>query len=147
MPIEYRVLPACRLVHARGFGIITDRDIFEYQREAWSRPEVRGFDELVDFTDVEEIVTPTPPGSRMQALAAESSATDPPEAPAKFAIVAGDTLAYGLGRMYQAYRELDPRSTKVVRVVRTLDEAERFLEIEDLAWDGPAATRRAPTNP
>jgi hypothetical protein len=46
------------------------------------------------------------------------------------AVVAPDNLAYGLGRMFQAYRELDRRSTKEVGIYRTMEEALAFLGLE-----------------
>jgi hypothetical protein len=57
---------------------------------------------------------------------------DQPRTSTKFAIVAPDDLAFGLGRMYGAYRRLDERSTKEVGVFRTVAEALAFLGIQDL---------------
>jgi hypothetical protein len=124
MPLEYHIDHARRLVVAKGNGVLTGADIFGYQREVWSRPDVVGYDELVDMSGVTEITTPSPAGDNFRALAAET--------PSKFAIVAGEELAFGLGRMYQTYRELDPRSTKEVRVFRTLPEAMAYLNVEAL---------------
>ena len=132
MPIDYHIDHARRLVVARGNGVLTGADIFGYQREVWSRPEVIGYDELVDMSGVKEIVTTSPTSDNFRALASESAATDPPETPTKFAIVAGEELAFGLARMYQTYRELEPKSTKEVRVFRTLAEAMVYLNVEAL---------------
>jgi len=132
MPLKYHIDHARRLVVARGSGVLTGADIFDYQREVWSRPDVVGYDELVDMTGVTEIATAIPAGDNFRALAALSAAMDPAETPSKFAIVAGEELAFGLGRMYQTYRELDPKSTKEVRVFRTLTEAMAYLNVEAL---------------
>jgi hypothetical protein len=129
MPIDYSIDHARRLVVARGRGVFSDADVFAYQREVWSRPDVAGYDELVDMTDVEGIAAPSPTGPRMQELASLAAARDLPAGAGKFAIVAPDPLAFGLGRAYQAYRELDPRSTKQVGVFRTLGEALVFLGV------------------
>jgi hypothetical protein len=59
-----------------------------------------------------------------------SAAMDPGQSLARFAIVAGEDLAFGLGRMYQAYRGLDARSSKQVGVFRALAEALAFLRVE-----------------
>ncbi|HEX7077218.1 MAG TPA: hypothetical protein VF363_02220 [Candidatus Eisenbacteria bacterium] len=133
MPIEYHIDHSRRLVVARGRGTVTSPDIFGYQREVWSRADVVGYDELVDMSDVAEIVAGNPVGDNLRALAAESASTDPEGIPTKFAIVAGEELAFGLGRMYQAYRALDPRSTKRIEVFRTLPEALAFLGVESLS--------------
>ena len=132
MPIDYSIDHARRLVVARGKGVVSDADVFAYQREVWSRPEVAGYDELVDMTDVEEIVAPLPAGPSMRQLASEAAAQDHPGSAPRFAIVAPSPLAYGLGREYQVYRGLDSRSKKQVGVFRTLSEALSFLGIQTL---------------
>jgi len=126
MPIEYQILPRTRLVKARGYGVFTYDDVFGYQREVWSRPDVAGFDELIDMTAVERIELPSADGVRQ--LAALSASMDDPGTASKFAIVAPQDIAYGLGRMYEAHRALNVKSSKQVGVFRTMPEA--------LAWLG-----------
>ena len=142
MPIDYYIDHARRLVVARGRGVFADAEVFAYEREVWSQPEVAGYDELVDMTDVEEIAAPLPAGPRIRQLASEAAAQDHPESAGKFAIVAPSSLAFGLGREYQTYRELDLRSKKQVGVFRTLAEALSFLGIETL--EGPEPRRIPP---
>lgn len=127
MPISYRIDRNARRVIATASGILTDEDVFGYQRDAWSRADVTGFDEIVDMTDVNNVELPVPSSDRMRALAAESADMDTPRA-SRFAIVAPGDLAYGLGRMYAVYRETDRRSTKTVRVFRTMDDAVAWLD-------------------
>jgi hypothetical protein len=57
---------------------------------------------------------------------------DPPDSNARFAIAVPNKLMFGLGRMYEAYRELQPQSTKVVRVFKTVREAMDFLGLESV---------------
>lgn len=128
MPIDYRIDHSRRLVLARGRGIMSDTDLFTYQREVWSRSEVAGYDELVDMTGVQKIEHPSI--DRVLELATVSATMDHGPGKSKFAIVAPDDLAFGLGRMYEAYRGLDVRSTKEVGVFRTFDEAVDFLGIK-----------------
>ena len=125
MPIEYRIDHARRLVLAEGHGKVTDEEVFRYQREVWSRADVAGYDELIDMSGAREIAEG--PRERMRELAGLSAATDPPAGGSRFAIVAPQDLAYGIGRMYQSYRELNPRSTKKVAVFRDREEALRWL--------------------
>jgi hypothetical protein len=127
MPITYRVDNARRRVVATASGTLTESDVFGYQREAWSNAEVAGFDEIVDMTGVVEIVLPSPASDQLRDLAAASAEMDV-LASSRFAIVAPGDLAYGLGRMYGVYREQDRRSTKQVRVFRTMDEAVAWLD-------------------
>ncbi len=133
MPIEYRIDHERRIVLARGHGVLVDADVFGYQREVWSRPDVVGYDELIDMSGVERIEVPS--AHRVEDLARLAAAMDPPPGPSKFAIVASDDVSFGLGRMFQAYREMDPRSTKQVEVFRTMDEA--------LTWIGAGAADRS----
>jgi hypothetical protein len=129
MPITYRIDHENRIVIARGYGTFTDDDVFNYQRAAWSGRDVVGYDELVDMTYVSEIELPSV--QRVQDLASVAANMDLTSAPSRFAIVAPGDLAFGLGRMFQAYREGENRSTKNVRVFRSLKEALAFLKIEE----------------
>jgi hypothetical protein len=127
MPIEYRIVHDRRLVIAKGRGTVTDEDIFGYQRNVWSLPEVSGYDELVDMSQVEGI---TPPSTeRIRELASLSAEMDVPSTTSRFAIVAPTEFSFGLGRLYEILRGLDHRSTKKVSVFRSLDEALAFLDV------------------
>jgi hypothetical protein len=125
MPIVFSIDTEHHVVWARATGVLNDADMFDYQRTVWSRPEVAGFDEIVDMTEAGQVEMGT--GDRMIRLAAASAETDIPGHPAKLAIIASEPLHFGLARMYQTYRELDPRSTKKVAVFRTRQEALEWL--------------------
>jgi len=127
LPIEYRVEHERRLVVARASGTLTDEDVFGYQHEVWSRRELEGYDELVDMTDVERIALPY--AERVQDLAHLSVSMDTRYRASQLAVIAPSDAAFGIGRMYQTYRELDPHSTKQVGVFRTREEALAFLGI------------------
>jgi hypothetical protein len=135
MPFVYRVDHEARVVLVVGRGVITDSDVFGYQKEVWSRPDVVGFDELVDMSLVTEIIVPS--GDRVRDLATLSATMDDKNTKSRFAIVAPADVAFGLGRMYQAYRTLDRRSTKEVGVFRTMREALAFLRREDATFEMP----------
>jgi hypothetical protein len=126
MSLEYQVDHERRLVHVTASGVITPEALFEYQKAAWSDPVVTGYDELVDMSGVESVEAPSP--SNVSALAGFSAKMDGPTKPTKLAIVAADDLLFGLGRMYQAYREMKPGSNKEVAVFRSMPDA--------LAWLG-----------
>jgi len=115
---------------ATGQGTVTDEDIFAYQTTVWSRPEVAGFDELADFRAVDHIAFEST--ARMRELAALSAKMDHPSTASKLAIVAPQDIAFGLGRMYEAFREMDASTTKQVEVFRQLEEALAYLGLEAL---------------
>lgn len=129
MPIEYRIVHDSRLVLAKGHGILTDQDVFGYQRDVWSRPEVAGYDELLDMTEVESIALPSI--ERVRALASLAADMDDPSKTSRFAIVAPTAFAFGLGQLYEILRSFNgPRTkTKKVKAFRSLDEAKAFLDI------------------
>ena len=124
MPIQYEIDHERRLVRARASGVMTDDDVFGYQHEAWSRPEVAGYDEIVDMTAVERIALPSL--ARIKDLAALSSKMDAGRGLSRFAIVAPGDVAFMLGRLYKAIRGL-AGGTKRVGVFRTAAEADEFL--------------------
>lgn len=127
MPIEYVIEVRLRRVVATVRGTMTDADVFGYQQDVWSLSEVEGFDEIVDMTHVEHVDLPMPSGERMRALAELSAEMDVVTA-SRFAIVAPGDFAYGLARMYGTYRSIDRRSTKEVRVFRSMAEAVAWLD-------------------
>ncbi|HEU5179830.1 MAG TPA: hypothetical protein VFW45_03495 [Candidatus Polarisedimenticolia bacterium] len=126
MPITYKIDHERKTVFAKGFGVLTDEDVFGYQREVWSREDTRGYSELIDMRGVEQIALPSM--DRVRDLANLSAEMDPGKTPSKFAIVAGSDLAFGLGRMYEAYRGMNPRSSKEVKVFRILEDALKWLD-------------------
>jgi len=129
MPIEFSIDHEQRLVRAKGRDTLTDEDVFSYQREVWSLPEVAGYNELMDMSEVQQIALPSI--DRVRDLAKLSASMDTAKTGSKFAIVAPADLAFGLGRMYEMYRDLQAQSTKQVGVFRTLKEALEFLGLEE----------------
>ena len=130
MPIEYRIDRERRVVIAVAKGALTSEDFFRYKREAWTQPGVPGYDELLDLTQVTGIVDPSV--EEIRKLAQLSVSMDPPDTPSRFAIAAAKEIIFGLGRMYEAYRSLQPGSTKTVTVFKTLPEAMEFLGLKEL---------------
>ena len=126
MPIEYQIDHNRRFVLARAIGDLTAEEIFKYQMEVWSLPETRGYNELIDMSNVEEIVSPTE--EKIVELGKISAYMDDRNIATKFAIVASDPFAYGMGQLYEAYRNINPRSTKEVRVFRSMKDAMEWIE-------------------
>lgn len=118
-----------RLVLARGRGTFSDQDVFQYQREVWSLPEVAGYDELMDLTDVNAI--PEASTERLMDLAVLAVEMDTSGKRSKFAIIAPEDLAFGLAGMFATFRGADERSKKDVAVFRTRAEALAFLGVPD----------------
>jgi hypothetical protein len=128
MSIEYHIDHEKRTVFAKGRGTFTDADAFGYQHDVWGRPELAGYHEVMDMTDVIAIDTPSP--TRVRDLALLSAAMDMRTPASKFAIVAPGDVAFGFGRMFAAHREANPRSQKEVAVFRSMDAALKWLGAE-----------------
>lgn len=130
MPIEYRIDHDRKLVQVKAHGTVTDQDVFGYQREVWSRHDTAGYDELVDMTEVEHIALPSV--DRVRQLASLSANMDAASFASKLAIIAPENVAFGLGRMYATYRQMEARSRKHVEVFRSRGEALAFLGVKGL---------------
>lgn len=132
MPITYSIHPERRLVVARIRGKVRDTEVFDFQRAVWSREDVTGYDELVDTTEMEDLELPSI--GRIRDFAEFSAALDVPTAnsPTKIAILAPTDFVFGIARMYEAHREVNPAGMKRVAVFRTLEEALAYLGLDRL---------------
>lgn len=128
MPISYRVDHDARIVVVVGHGVLADAEVFGYQHELGSRSDIAGYGELIDMSAVTEFAVPS--ADRVRDLADLASAMDGPAYTSRLAIVAPADIAFGLGRMYQAYRELGRQSVKEMGVFRTMEEALAFLRVD-----------------
>ncbi len=142
MPLEYRIDLERRVVFATAARILSDEDVFAYQREVWSRDDLAGYDEVVDLGEVEDFVLSS--DDRVRALAELASAMDVSGASSRLAIVAPRDLAYGFARMFETYRELNQRGSKSVSVFRSMQAALDWLGVEgqgEPADEGPSGPR------
>jgi hypothetical protein len=131
MPITYVIDRTRRTVYVSASGVLTPQDLFTYQNKVWSAPEHRGLDECVDMLGVTDIVAAT--DSNMKALAELSARMDDPSVKSRLAIIAREDLHYGLARMYEAYRSMQPKSTRMLAIFRTREDAERWLSGQSTA--------------
>ena len=131
MPITYEIDRSQRIVFTKAVGILTPQDVFAYQREVWSTPELRHYDECIDMSDVTSVEGATE--MNMKALAALSVQTDDPAQPSKLVIIASEKLHFGLARMYETYRSLERKHSRQVAIFRTREEALRWLTRESTA--------------
>jgi len=128
MPITFDIDHERRLVVAKPHGLLKDVEMFSYQRELGARSDARGYNELIDMSGVTEIEFIS--ANRVSELAEYSSQMDEPDPPTKLAIVVINDYQYGLGRMYQTFREMAGQSTKNVGVFRSRQEALNWLELK-----------------
>lgn len=125
MPIDVKIDSERRLVVATPRGTLTHADLVGYQKSVWTRPELAGFHELVDMTQVEKVdfVSPEWVGE----IASLAAGMDAPGTPTRMAIVAVNEFHVGLAEMYRTLRTADPRSNREVRVFAAAAEALAWL--------------------
>jgi hypothetical protein len=119
MPATYAIDKQKRLVVACAWGACTVNDALEFRRRIVEDPDFDpGFGQLADLTAITSIDI-TPGDIRMLAWSTPFS----PES--RRAIVAGDTLAFALSRIYEMLRGL--RGDRYVRVFHNRDDAIAWL--------------------
>ena len=99
----------------------------EYLKEIKTRPEYISYDELLDFSNIN---TAKLTASGLREVGRLAAVSDDSDISIRFAIVVNSTLSYGLARMYEMYRELNPLSNKKLRVFRDSVGALDWLKSE-----------------
>lgn len=124
MPIDYTIDAQRRLVLAVGRGTFTEEDLLAYRREVGTRADLKGFNELVDMSQVEHVEWGS--ALKVRSIAGGAAEMDS-DIPTKFAIVAVSEITIKLAHMYKAFRETHPRNTRELRVFPTADAALAWL--------------------
>lgn len=99
-------------------------DFSRYQHKIRSIEEYRDFDELVDFQRVEEINISA---DDIRQFGNFTANTDFGGHQTKLALLVSTQTAYGLARMYEAYRGMNPNANKTVEVFYDENDAYRWL--------------------
>ena len=122
MPTRYHYDPATRIVWIEITGELRESELVDLaEKLASDESFAPGHSELVDLRGlVHTDVTPTV----LRQVAGIFARTDRHPELTRVAMCAPLDLAFGLSRMYEAYRE---SSGVKLRVFRTLEEAERWL--------------------
>jgi hypothetical protein len=125
MGITYRYDPESRTVYIDVAGEVPEAELVDAAHKVSSDPAIPpGHRELVDLRDLRSTnVTP----AALRQVARIFAATDTRPEESRVAIVASADLAFGLSRMYEAYRD---SSGLPLRVFRTLEEARAWLGLE-----------------
>lgn len=145
MGIHFRIDRKRRVVLVEFKGIVTAPQVFEFQRKVWTRPAVSGFRELVDTRPVRRIEYES--AEKVRELADLAATMDPVGRPTKLAIVATDEFVLNLGRLYSAFRALNPRSSREVRTFTEMGPALKWLRVPKTALVRPPRKRRLRPGP
>jgi hypothetical protein len=113
MPITYRFDGSLRVLFVEMSGTISDEDLVQYAKAATTEaaaPQVS--DELIDLREVE---VPAASTESLRRVAATFRDAERMPAGVKIAFVAPTDAAYGISRMYQAFRSGSQAEFQVFR--------------------------------
>lgn len=125
MPIDYHIDRKKKIVFTTPKVSLTHEEMVAFQQDVWARPGLRGFDELIDMSQVADVRFQSP--QDVMRFAELSAGMDDPKRRTKTAIITADKLYNALGRMYQAYRAQSPGSNREVEIFRDMNEAMDWL--------------------
>ena len=120
MPCAYEIDPDYRLIRTRIWGLLIYAELTANRLQMENDPAFQAdFSQLADLRDVTAIALT---GDQIRDFAAHS-----PFIPGtRRALVVSSDVAFGLGRMYENYREaISPKDQ--IRIFRHLKEAEEWL--------------------
>lgn len=119
MPANYHIDNKAKLIITTWEGEAHDNDfimaIKKYQKDIQNHPDYIAYNEIVNLSNVSKIKITT---EGIKTLSHIASSTDKDGSNRKLAIIVNSTLAFGLARMYEAYRSLSKRSQKEIRVFK-----------------------------
>jgi hypothetical protein len=129
MPAQHTIDNNIRLITTSWSGEAVDSELIDaltkYQRDIKSQPDYSSYNEIVDFSQTSSFKLSTQGIMKLVQIAATMDAQG---VKTKLAIVVNNPLAFGLGRMYGAYRSLVPGGLKDVRVFMNNRDALIWIE-------------------
>ncbi len=127
MPISQRWDAGQRLLVVEVSGAPTDAELLEFAERVTSDPAIPpGRRELIDLRSLEGTGQVT--AGTLRRIADAFTASDEKPEESRVAVVAPANVAYGLSRMYQAYRSDSPVSFEIFR---DLPSARRWLGLPE----------------
>jgi len=129
MPAHHYIDEKRQLIITSWEGEAHDIEFIEalkkYQKDIQNHPDYINYNEIVDFSQVTKIHITTEGIKNIGLIAPK---TDYDEANRKLAFIVSSNLAYGLVRMYQAYRDFSNRSIKKIRVFKSESDAFEWVK-------------------
>lgn len=130
MPLSHRVDRDAGVAFARAEGALSDEELLDFAQRMANDPEFRsGVHELIDVraADLRAVTSRT-----LRRAAEIFAAFDTAATRGRIAFVAPADVAFGLARMYQAFRT----DAVEIRVFREMDEARAWLGLPPEAGAG-----------
>jgi hypothetical protein len=122
MPITYRYDGSLNVLFVEMHGVITDEEILQYAKTATTDTEIPSlYHELIDLRGVE---VPEASTDTLRRVATTFQEAERGPTGVKVAFVASSDAAFGMARMYQAFRA---DSKTELNVFREMGEARSWL--------------------
>lgn len=129
MPANHNIDSKNHLLITTWEGEAHDIELIEaikkYQKDIQNHPDYINYNEVVDFSNVTDIKLTT---EGIKHIGTIASTTDHIEINRKLAVIVSSNLAFGLARMYGAYREFSKKSHKEIRIFKTEKEAFEWVQ-------------------
>jgi len=124
MPAKHHIDNTSQLLITTWEGEAVDIDFIEaikkYQKDIQSNSDYHHFNEIVDLTRITGIKLTT---NGIKHISSIASSSDKNRANTKLALIVSSNLAFGLARMYEAYRSMSKNINKEIRVFKNKDDA------------------------
>lgn len=130
MPANHHIDHKAKLIITIYEGEAGDLECIEaikrYQNDIQNHPDYFNYNEIVDLSKVTTFKLTT---EGIKNLSKIASTTDHEECDRKLAIIVNSGLAYGLARMYVAYRSFSKKSNKEIRIFKNEKDAFEWIII------------------
>jgi len=129
MPAHHNIDTKNQLLITTWEGEARDIEFIEaikkYQKNIQSHPDYINYNELVDFSNVTGIKLTT---EGIRNIGTIASTTDQNEVNRKLAFIVNSSLAFGLARMYEAYRGFSKKAHKELRIFKNEKDAFEWVK-------------------
>jgi len=129
MPANHSIDNQAHLIITTWQGEARDVDLIEalkkYQAEIQNHPDYIAYNELVNFSNVTGIKLTT---EGIKNIGKMASKTDKHEMHRKLAFIVSSNLAFGLARMYEAYRSFSKTANKEIRIFKNEKDALEWIK-------------------
>ena len=129
MPANHYIDNKRQLIVTTWEGEARDIEFIEaikkYQKDIQNHPDYINFNEIVNLSGVTRYKLTT---EGIKAIGQIASSTDKSDVNSKLAIIVNTTFAYGLARMYDAYRSFSKKSQKKINIFKNEKDAFEWIQ-------------------
>ena len=129
MPANHHIDNKNKLIITTWEGEARDIEFIEaikkYQNDIQNHPDYINYNEIVNLSKVTGFKLTT---KGIKTIGEIASTTDKKEINRKLALIVNSNLAFGLARMYEAYRSFSKSANKEIRVFKNEKNAFEWIE-------------------